>query len=287
MPGISLLDVAVGVTGRAAVAAADVAGRVRPVLRRAVELGSRPPLLPQGLQPERWLAAVGDEGAERRARFRRAASGWLDVVVPVLVEEVARRAGLTEVAQRYVDLDKLIAGVNLDAAAAHLDVDAVVRRVDLDALMSQVDVDTVLDRVDVEAVVNRVDLDTAAGRLDLDRVLDRIDLTALILQRVDLDVLVQAVLGRLDLVKLAEDVIDGVDLPEIIRESTGSMASDTVRGVRMQGIVADEAVGNAVDRFLHRRGRRSTQAPAAGTPSRRAAGPNVPSQRVPGGVEPP
>lgn len=256
MRGMAVLDVAVGLTGRAALVAGDVAGRVRPALKRAVELGARPPLLPQGVQPERWVAAVAEEGAARRARFTRAASGWLDVVVPVFVEEVARRAGLTEVAQRYVDLDKLVEGVDLDAAAAQLD---------------------------VEAVVNRVDLDAAAGRLDLDRLLDRIDLTALILQRVDLDLLVHAVLGRLDLVELAEEVIDGVDLPEIIRESTGSMASDTVRGVRMQGIVADEAVGHAVDRFLRRRGRRSTQAPAAGPPPRSAEEPAVPSEPVPGG----
>ena len=34
------------------------------------------------------------------------------------------------------------------------------------------------------------------------------------------------------------------------------MASETVRGVRMQGITADEAVGRAVDRFRLRRSRR-------------------------------
>jgi hypothetical protein len=62
-------------------------------------------------------------------------------------------------------------------------------------------------------------------------------------------------------VGLAEEVIDAVDLPEIIRESTGSMASDTVRGARMQGIHADEAVGRAMDRILLRRSRRDPGGP--------------------------
>jgi hypothetical protein len=73
--------------------------------------------------------------------------------------------------------------------------------------------------------------------------------------------LVNAVLARIDLVGIAEEVIDAVDLPEIIRESTGSMASETVRGARMQGIHADEAVGRAVDRILLRRGRRHPGGP--------------------------
>ncbi|WP_432937028.1 hypothetical protein ACQPXM_24210 [Kribbella sp. CA-253562] len=40
-----------------------------------------------------------------------------------------------------------------------------------------------------------------------------------------------------------------VDVAEIVRESTSSVASDTVQGVRMQGISGDEAVGRAVGRL--------------------------------------
>lgn len=50
------------------------------------------------------------------------------------------------------------------------------------------------------------------------------------------------VLGQLDLARVAREVIDDIDLPEIIRSSTGSVASETVRDVRMQAIEADEAV---------------------------------------------
>jgi len=143
--------------------------------------------------------------------------------------------------------------------ARRLDVEAVVERLDLTAI--------VLERVDLDALVkvvlDRVDINGVARRVDVEAVLDRLDLTAVVLQRVDLDALVKTVLARIDIadiVGLAEEVIDAVDLPEIIRESTGSMASDTVRGARMQGIVADEAVGRAVDRLLLRHGRRHTEA---------------------------
>lgn len=70
-----------------------------------------------------------------------------------------------------------------------------------------------------------------------------------LLRRVDMD----AVIARLDMAKLAEDIISSVDLPEIIRESTGAVSSEAVREVRMRGISADEAVARAMERFLPRR----------------------------------
>ena len=72
-----------------------------------------------------------------------------------------------------------------------------------------------------------------------------------LLRRVDLD----AVIARLDLAKLAEDVIASVDLPEIIRESTSAVQSETVREVRMRSISGDEAVGRAMERLRPRRRR--------------------------------
>lgn len=70
-----------------------------------------------------------------------------------------------------------------------------------------------------------------------------------VLKRIDLD----AVIARLDLAKLAEEVIASVDLPEIIRESTGAVSSEAVREVRMRGISGDEAVGRAMERLRPRR----------------------------------
>jgi hypothetical protein len=180
-------------------------------------------------------------------------------------------------------LDRLVADivgrVDLDAVARRLDIEAVLDRLDLtETVMDRVDlptvaaqvlrqldargVDEVVSRVDVDAIAARLDLDAVAARLDLDAVLDRLDLTETVLRRVDLRVVVDAVLAQVDLIALAEQVIDGVDLPEIIRESTGTMASDTVRGVRMQGIEADQAVGRAMDRLLLRHARRPGDAPS-------------------------
>ncbi|MFC6157237.1 hypothetical protein ACFWUU_15645 [Kribbella sp. NPDC058693] len=67
------------------------------------------------------------------------------------------------------------------------------------------------------------------------------------------------VVKRLDVAGMAEGVIAEVDLAEIIRQSTGSVASDTVRGVRMQGISGDEAVGRVVGRLRVRLGRKEPE----------------------------
>jgi hypothetical protein len=98
----------------------------------------------------------------------------------------------------------------------------------------------VLTQVDVSALVGEV--------------LDRIDLTSIVLQRVDLNAVVEAVLTQVDVSALVGEVLDEIDLPEIIRESTGAMASDTVRTVRMQGVNADEAVGRLVRVLMRRNG---------------------------------
>lgn len=101
---------------------------------------------------------------------------------------------------------------------------------------------------------------------------EHLDLTDLVTQVVDLDEIVagvdvDAVVERLDLVAIVETVIADIDLPEIIRESTGSMASDTLTGVRLQGISADEAVARTLRR-LRPHGRRvgADDAPAAVRP---------------------
>ena len=232
--GASATVVVGGVNGILAVSrtVGVVAG---PVVRVAL----RPPLVPVAWQPGTWLAAVSRHGAEQRVLAEDAVARLLDLLVPVVAVEVLRRLDLTTVVKQYVDLDAIVAGVDLDAVASRLDVLAVVERLDLTALVQQ--------RVDLNAIVAGVDLDAIASRLDVDAVAARLD--------------VDAVIDRLDLAAIAEEVIAAVDLPAIIRESTGSMASETVRGARMQGIAADEAVGRVVDRLLLRRGHRRTQAP--------------------------
>jgi len=116
------------------------------------------------------------------------------------------------------------------------------------ALLARIDLTKIVaERVDLNQVVAAVDLDKAVEQLDLDAVVARLDLDALI--------------ARLDLAGLAEGVIAEVDLAEIIRQSSGSVASDTVQGVRLQGISGDEAVGRAVGRLRLRLTRHHEVAP--------------------------
>lgn len=91
----------------------------------------------------------------------------------------------------------------------------------------------------------------------VDLVLDELDLNALVRERVDIDAIaadldIEAVINRIDLITLADRVIEGVDLPAIIRESTNSMTAEVMTDVRTQGERADDMVAGFVDRMLGR-----------------------------------
>jgi hypothetical protein len=106
------------------------------------------------------------------------------------------------------------------------------------------------------AVLDQVDVDTVVARVDLDRIVDRLDLDA-IAARIDVD----AVVARVDLAGLTEQVMDEVDLGEIIRESSGTMATETVDALRVQGMRADRLLSRIVDRVLQRKDERDTTGP--------------------------
>lgn len=197
--------------------------------------------LPAQRSARGWLEAVAARGAADRALLASRWSRVLDLLVPLFVRELLDRVDLTETVRQNVDLNSLLDGVDLDAAASRLDVDQVASRLDL------------------AAVVRRIDLDAVVRRIDLDAAMDRIDITAVVLERVDLDAIVGRVLDHLDLAALTQQVLEAVDMPEVIRGSSGAMASDTVREIRMQGVAGDQAVRRAVDRLLGHR--RPVQAP--------------------------
>jgi hypothetical protein len=220
-------------------------GRIaRSALAPAGRLALRAPL-PRAVRPGVLVREPARRGAERRSSLQLQLSALLDRVVPMVADSLLRRIALTQVILTHVDLDHVVAAVDVDAVARRLDVDAVVSRVDLDAAVQ---------RVDADAVVSRIDLDAAAERVDIDRVLDQVDLTDVVLRRVDLDALVAAVLAKIDLVALAQEVIEAVDLPALVRESTGTMASDSIRGARLHAIAADDTLSRTVGRLLSRRG---------------------------------
>jgi len=96
-------------------------------------------------------------------------------------------------------------------------------------------------------------------------VFDRIDVPALVRDHVDLagvieQVDVDAVLARVDLLGLATYIIEGIDLPVIIRESTGGVTTEVLRGARQHSYEADQTVARVIDRMLLRHRGRETQA---------------------------
>ncbi len=155
----------------------------------------------------------------------RALAVVADELVPEVTRAVLARLDVPGLVREFVDIDRL---------AAMLDVGAVVARVDLDAIIDRIDVARVIDKVDLDAVVARVDLDGAVERVDVDRVI-----------------------ARTDIAGIARYVVQEIDLPGLLRASTGSVTNEMVRSVRDQGVDADRAVERIVDRLLHRQGRRT------------------------------
>ena len=225
------LDLAVAVTASALAATTVVVRGLASVTRPVVGLVLRPPFIARGYRPADFLENFALRGRQERHDAEQELSAVLDRALPAVLTEVLRRVDLTDVVRRHVDLDAVVAEVDIDAIAARLDLDAVVQRLDMDAVLDRLDLtEVVRQRVDLDGVVAGVDLDAVAARLDID-----------------------AIINRLDLAGIAEEVLAAIDLPEIIREATGSVTSASVRGVRMRSISGDDAVGRVVDRFRIRR----------------------------------
>jgi len=245
--------------GAAALATSVAVSMMRRVARVAAPIGHmvlHPPILNERLHPARVVDALAHLGREARTSTDGDLNRIIAAVVPPVVDQVLDSLDLTALVRERVDIDMLVSAVDIAAIVDRLDIDAIVREVDIDAIVRQVDIDAIVRQVDIDAIVDRVDIDAIAKRIDLDAIVERIDIDAIV-SRIDLD----AIVDRVDVVSLAEEVVNGIDLPEIIRESTGTMASEVVRDARMQSIVADVAIARLVDRIIHRRRTRRTDAP--------------------------
>ncbi len=143
-------------------------------------------------------------------------------------------------------------------------------------------VNAALDRVVpaiADAIIERLDLtDLVLEQVDLNRIitsaLDGLDLTQLVIDRVDVNAIVaeadiDAVIDRVPIIPLADYVIEEIDLPQIIRDSTSGIAGDAMNTVRRQGVGADQVVSRIVDRIVLRRRQRKLDAP--GSPESLAA----------------
>ena len=228
-----------------------------PVLSRAADLVGRGVGLVIRHVSDAAVSDLAERGAQVRAEVERLARELVGWMVPPVVDAAVAELNLTQLVARHVDLDFLAALLDVDAVVARADLDAVVARADLDAVIARVDIAAVLDRVDLNTIIDRLDLDAIVGSVDLDAVAAKIDLEAIV-KRVDPDAViarvdVDATLARLDLAAIARQVIDEIDLPEILRQSTGAVSSEAVREIRDESMLADEALARFVDRVLRRR----------------------------------
>jgi hypothetical protein len=197
---VQLLDIGVATVIPAASVARAAGRRLASGARPLRSILFFPPLVPQPLQPGRSLARLADLGGRRRQEVQSELGAVLDRLVPALVDRVLRHVDLTRIVREHVDVESLVA------------------------------------TIDLEAIVRRLDMAT-----------------------------------------MATDIIATLDLPEIIRESTSAVSSETVRQVRMRGISADEAIGRAAYRFRPRRSRNGAPVPAGpATDGVPLVGPQVP-----------
>ena len=230
----AVLDAALGLAGLALHVVATAGRAAHSASEPLVKVARRMTVVLPGPRPSGWLEELVRRGAVRREVVGHEVAEALDRLVPLVAAEVLRRLDLAQLVDDHVDVERIVRQVDLDAIAHRLDIDAVAGRLDLDAVVARVDLDAVARRLDLNGLIETVDLDAVAARLDVDAVIDRVDL-----------------------IELAQTVVAGIDLPEIIRDSTGVVASDTMREVRMQGISGDDAVARVVDRLLLRHHRRS------------------------------
>jgi hypothetical protein len=164
-----------------------------------------------------------------RSRNEETATAFAYALMPELVSTMLDQLDLTELVRERVDLDRIVQDVDIDAIAARIDLDPILERVDVDAIAAALDVDEVVARVDLDRVVDRVDVQAVASRVD-----------------------VEALVSRMDLGAIASRVLDELDIPAIVRGSTGAMATETVDGIRLQGMNADRLVARLVNRTLRR-----------------------------------
>ena len=215
----------------------------------------------------------------------------LDVVGP---DEIVERLDVNAVLERVdvnalldrIDADRLLDRVEVNRLLDRVDINTLLDRVDVDQLLMRVDVNAVLDRVEVNRLLDRADVNTLLDRVEVDRLLDRVDVDRLLdradpdrlLARVDVD----AVMERVDV----ERLVQRAGIPDIVAESTGSVAESALDLLRRQLLALDVVLTRAVMRVLGRDDASVPAGPSAlageGGPTHSVPVPNAPVNDVSG-----
>ncbi len=187
----------------------------------------------------------------------------LDAIIDrVDIDAIAAGIDLDRIVDR-LDIDRVLNRVDIDEVAGRIDIDAITARVDLNAIATRIDIDPLIARANIDAVIDKIDLNEIATRINIDPLIARANIDAVIAKidlneiatRIDIDPLIaraniDAVIAKVNLIGLATEVIDGIDLPAIIRQSSGALSSDAVQGIRSQSRTADDALAAFVGRLF-------------------------------------
>jgi hypothetical protein len=238
----TLAGAGLGATVAAAETAAGAARRFAETIRPALTWLVEPRFAKDAGEMAAAAARVLDgEWKASQAEMVEAATRFLGALVPEIARGVADQVDLTAIVRDRVDVNAIVDDVDIERILERVDLEAVVDRIDVDAIVEKVDMERLARSFPVETVLDRVDVNEAADRIDIDRVIARTD--------------VASIVDRLDLGAIAQEVIEDVDLPRVIRESSGAMAGETVRTARIQGMHADRLVARIVDSVLRREAR--------------------------------
>lgn len=131
-----------------------------------------------------------------------------------------------------------------DELLERLDIDALLARIDLEVLLERLDLDVVLARVDLDALMERIDVDALVARVDVNRLMADVDIDELLV-RVDVNALVEDV----DIAPLVARA--GID--QIVSDATSGIATRALDMARRQLLGIDLVVLALVDRVLRRR----------------------------------
>ena len=232
-PAATLAGAGLGAAVTAAEAAAGAAKQVADTVGPAITWLVEPRFAKDAGEMAAGAARVLDgQWKASQAEMVEVATTFLGALVPEIARGVADQVDLTALVRERVDVNAIVEDV---------DIDRILDRVDLDAVIDRVDIDEIVARVDMERLARSFPVEPIVDRVDVDRVIARTDLVAII--------------DRLDLAEIAEEVIEEIDLPRLMRESSGMMANETVQTVRVQGMNADRLVSRVVDRVLRREAR--------------------------------
>ena len=241
-PAAVLAGAGLGAAVTAAEAAASAATSAADAVAPLVSWAINPRFAKDAVEMTAGAARVLDgEWKAAQAETVKAASSFLSALVPEIVSSLFDQIDITQLVRERVDVNAIVEDVDIDRVLDRVDIDEIVAKVDVDAIVARVDLERVARSFPVDSVLEGIDLDQVVDRVDIDRAVERVDLDAIV--------------HRMDLAEIAQEVLDEIDLPAIVRESSGAMASEGIQTVRVQGMNADRLVSRIVDRVLRREAR--------------------------------